>query len=244
MFFLRRNRPQDLGSVFSTIAGCTVASRQYARKAGRNTVLIELIKKYPGLGEVGDRVEVKPGYCRNFLVPQGFAKQLDWKERKAFIAALEKAELENAEQETAVVENPNKVPNLKMVLERLESQTVLVRSFMEQNVEGSKIATPVTPELISKLVLKQMKIELAPEALDMKPLAFSGLHSVRLNLDPTYVPEPINLKVHIICSRLKKSEWPVVKRKVVKKEVLAFEGDDSDFTDSDSDEEEGGTQRP
>eukprot|EP00854_Cymbomonas_tetramitiformis_P005809 gene5809-7007_t len=203
-----------------------------------------MIKKYPGLGDVGDRVEVKPGYCRNFLVPQGFAKQLDWKERKAFIAALEKAELENMENTTAdEVENPNKVPNLKMVLERLEHQTVLVRSFMDQNVEGSKIASPVTPELISQLVLKQMKIELAPEALDMKPLAFSGLHSVRLNLDPTYVPEPVNLKIHIICSKLKKSEWPVVKRKVVKKEVLTFEGDDSDFTDSDlSDEEDGGTQ--
>ena len=34
-----------------------------------------LLEKVAGLGELGDRVEVKAGYARNFLIPQGKATE-------------------------------------------------------------------------------------------------------------------------------------------------------------------------
>lgn len=59
---------------------------------------IILLEKIPNLGGLGDRVTVKPGYGRNFLIPQG----------KAVVATAEKikhfeerrAELEKKAQET------------------------------------------------------------------------------------------------------------------------------------------------
>ena len=34
---------------------------------------IILLKEYESLGEIGDIVNVKPGYARNFLFPKGIA---------------------------------------------------------------------------------------------------------------------------------------------------------------------------
>lgn len=65
---------------------------------------IILSKSYPSLGFVGDRVSVKSGYARNFLIPQGIgveatsrnAKQLRHK-MKQIEAARTKARLEAEE---------------------------------------------------------------------------------------------------------------------------------------------------
>ena len=56
-----------------------------------------LLEKVANLGNIGDRVRVKPGYGRNFLLPQGKAT-LATPEN---IAALEarRAELERKESE-------------------------------------------------------------------------------------------------------------------------------------------------
>ena len=43
------------------------------------------LQTYPGLGFEGDFAKVRPGYARNFLVPQGFARLLDHFERKAWL---------------------------------------------------------------------------------------------------------------------------------------------------------------
>ncbi|MBM4197136.1 MAG: 50S ribosomal protein L9 [Gammaproteobacteria bacterium] len=53
---------------------------------------IILLEKIANLGKIGDRVKVKPGYARNFLLPQGKASSAT----RANIAAFEaqRAELE------------------------------------------------------------------------------------------------------------------------------------------------------
>ena len=65
---------------------------------------IILAKSYPSLGFIGDKVSVKNGYARNFLIPQGIgveatsrnARQLNHK-MKQIAAAREKARLEAEE---------------------------------------------------------------------------------------------------------------------------------------------------
>ena len=56
-----------------------------------------LLEKVAGLGELGDRVEVKAGYARNFLIPQGKATEAT----KANIERFEarRAELERQQAE-------------------------------------------------------------------------------------------------------------------------------------------------
>lgn len=43
-----------------------------------------LMKKVRGLGELGDKVSVRAGYGRNFLIPSGFAKPATADNLKAF----------------------------------------------------------------------------------------------------------------------------------------------------------------
>jgi large subunit ribosomal protein L9 len=51
-----------------------------------------LLKKVDNLGELGDKVSVRPGYGRNFLIPQGYAAPATKANLEAFEAR--RAELE------------------------------------------------------------------------------------------------------------------------------------------------------
>src|SRR6476660_3810084 len=62
-----------------------------------------LLQKVTNLGNLGDKVTVKPGYGRNFLVPKGKAvpatasNLADFEARRAEFEAKAKAQLEGAE---------------------------------------------------------------------------------------------------------------------------------------------------
>ena len=69
-----------------------------------------LLEKVRNLGNLGDKVKVKPGYGRNFLVPQGkavpatAANLADFEARRAEFEAKAKAQLEGAEGRRAALE--------------------------------------------------------------------------------------------------------------------------------------------
>jgi len=60
-----------------------------------------LLKKVGGLGELGDKVAVRPGYGRNYLIPQGFAAPATPDNLKAFEERRAELEREAAEALTA-----------------------------------------------------------------------------------------------------------------------------------------------
>lgn len=57
-----------------------------------------LLKNVGGLGSLGDKVKVKPGYGRNYLVPGGFAVSATPKNLEAFEARRAELERELAAQ--------------------------------------------------------------------------------------------------------------------------------------------------
>ena len=62
---------------------------------------IILLEKVGKLGSLGDEVKVRPGFARNYLIPQGKAKRATPDNRKQFEemrAELEKAQLEKLSQ--------------------------------------------------------------------------------------------------------------------------------------------------
>jgi large subunit ribosomal protein L9 len=61
-------------------------------------VEVILLKKVGHLGSLGDKVTVRPGYGRNYLIPQGFAVSATEANLKAFDER--RAELEHAAMET------------------------------------------------------------------------------------------------------------------------------------------------
>lgn len=69
-----------------------------------------LLQNVTNLGKLGDKVNVKPGYGRNFLVPQGkavpatAANLADFEARRAEFEAKAKAQLEGAEGRRAALE--------------------------------------------------------------------------------------------------------------------------------------------
>ncbi|GAB2519880.1 50S ribosomal protein L9 [Lysobacter humi (ex Lee et al. 2017)] len=69
-----------------------------------------LLQNVTNLGKLGDKVNVKPGYGRNFLVPQGkatpatAANLADFEARRAEFEAKAKAQLEGAEKRRAELE--------------------------------------------------------------------------------------------------------------------------------------------
>ena len=69
-----------------------------------------LLQNVTNLGRLGDKVNVKPGYGRNFLVPQGkavpatAANLADFEARRAEFEAKAKSQLEGAESRRAALE--------------------------------------------------------------------------------------------------------------------------------------------
>ena len=69
-----------------------------------------LLQKVTNLGNLGDKVSVKPGYGRNFLVPQGkavpatAANLADFEAKRAEYEAKAKASLEGAQGRAAQLE--------------------------------------------------------------------------------------------------------------------------------------------
>lgn len=70
-----------------------------------------LLEKVRGLGAIGDKVKVKPGYGRNYLVPQGkavaatAANLADFEKRRAEYEARSNELLSTAEARKAKLEN-------------------------------------------------------------------------------------------------------------------------------------------
>lgn len=69
-----------------------------------------LLQNVTNLGKLGDKVDVKPGYGRNYLVPQGKATPAtasnlaDFEARRAEFEAKAKAQLDGAEARRASLE--------------------------------------------------------------------------------------------------------------------------------------------
>ncbi len=70
-----------------------------------------LLDRVTNLGDLGDEVRVKPGYARNFLIPQGLALKATSENRKVFEEREEElkeraiARLEGAEKRAALLQD-------------------------------------------------------------------------------------------------------------------------------------------
>jgi large subunit ribosomal protein L9 len=93
-------------------------------------VEVILLEKVRNLGNLGDKVKVKPGYGRNYLVPNGkavFATAANVKKFEARRAELEKAEAEHLQAAHAK----------KAALEALKVVTIASKAGDEGKLFGS-----------------------------------------------------------------------------------------------------------
>lgn len=141
-------------------------------------ILLERVAK---LGQMGDVVDVKPGYARNFLLPQGKALTAS----KANIADFEsqKAQLEAQNLETK--------KEAEDMAGRLDGQQFIV---IRQASDGGNLYGSVTPRDAADAATEAGFTVDRKQIVIPAPIKELGLHAVTVKLHPE-VEATINLNV-------------------------------------------------
>jgi len=113
-----------------------------------------LLKDVAKLGQANTLVEVKPGYARNFLLPQGLAKPAISADIKRLEIAKQRAEELKAKVAEEAKQIAQKLKDLKLSLEKKASKT------------GSLYAA-VSESEVTELLEKEAGIKLNPEMLKL-----------------------------------------------------------------------------
>ena len=143
-----------------------------------------LLKDYLSLGKTGDTVKVKPGFARNFLIPQGIALRASSKNLSIF---KEQKKFEKVRQKREKSFNENIAKKLSKVEITIEAQVG----------EEDKMFGSITAKDIHKSIIeKGIKIEQNSIQLD-KPIKALGIYNVEVK-----VTEKISstVKVYVIKS--------------------------------------------
>ncbi len=141
-------------------------------------ILLERIEK---LGQMGDVVNVKPGYARNYLLPQ----------RKALRAT--KGNRERFEHERTQLEATNleRCTEAESVAAKLEDCTYVL---LRQASEATQLYGSVSARDIAETVTKAgVGIERTQVQLE-RPIKTLGIHVVRVRLHPEVI---VNINVNV-----------------------------------------------
>ena len=131
-------------------------------------ILLERVEK---LGQMGDVVNVKPGYARNFLLPQKKALRATAENNKVFEERKAQLEAVNLERRTEA----------EAVAEKLEGLMIsLIRQAGEAGqLYGSVNSRDITDAVVEAgFTIEKQQVKLAP------PIKNVGIHDVRVNLHP------------------------------------------------------------
>ncbi len=142
-------------------------------------ILLENVRK---VGSIGEIIDVKRGFARNFLIAQKkalFASKGNIKEVEKL-----KAELNRKDQD--------KKDKAKIIDEKLKDKEFIIKRLSTENKE---LYGSVKPTEISKILKQVEKIEIYPSMIQpAKEIRSLGLFDVILNLH-TEVQSKIKIKV-------------------------------------------------
>lgn len=130
-------------------------------------ILLERIK---GLGALGTKVDVKPGYGRNFLIPQGKALPATAKNLADFEAR--RAELERQEAEVLAAANAR--------AEKLAAITVTVVS--KAGDEGKLFGSVGNRDIADAVVAAGVELDRSEVRLPEGPLRHTGEFDIAVQL--------------------------------------------------------------
>ncbi len=128
-----------------------------------------LRKNFSQLGKIGDVVEVKDGYARNFLIP----RQIAYLATEGNIRALEEEKKIVAKKEAANLDNAR---TLAAELEKI-SITIPVKVGEEEKIFGS-----VTTQMIADAI-KEKGFEIDKRKIEIsEPIKALGIYTVNVKL--------------------------------------------------------------
>tara|TARA_B100000780_G_C20732446_1_gene291008 strand:+ start:55 stop:510 length:456 start_codon:yes stop_codon:yes gene_type:complete len=147
-------------------------------------ILLENIMK---LGKIGDQVEVKNGFGRNFLLRQGKALRAS-KENIEFVSN-KKSELNNKNEEAK--------KQFKEIAAKIEDKTL---KFNKESKENGELYGSIKPKEVSNAFKDTLKIAINPSQIDLRQeITQIGTYKINVNLHAE-VTANVNLKVDKIDS--------------------------------------------
>tara|TARA_R110002096_G_scaffold12473_5_gene44906 strand:+ start:243 stop:875 length:633 start_codon:yes stop_codon:yes gene_type:complete len=132
---------------------------------------IVLLERVERLGQMGDVVRVKPGFARNFLLPQGKALRATKDNLKVFEGRRAQLEAENLKRKEEAEEFSTRMEGLVVTLIRQAGGT----NQLYGSVTGRDIAESVQ-EAGYTINARQVLLE--------RPIKELGMHEVRVALHP------------------------------------------------------------
>ena len=142
-------------------------------------ILLENVGK---VGSIGDIIDVKRGFARNFLISK----------KKALFASKENIrEVEKIKNELSKNDQEKK-KNAKAIKEKIQKKEFIVKKLATENKE---LYGSVKPTEIAKILKEVEKIEVNPSLIQpIKEIKSIGTFKVELNLHPE-VQSEIDIKV-------------------------------------------------
>tara|TARA_B100000886_G_C20239814_1_gene414108 strand:- start:23 stop:481 length:459 start_codon:yes stop_codon:yes gene_type:complete len=142
-------------------------------------ILLENVRK---VGSIGDIIEVKRGYGRNFLISQ----------KKALFASKENiSEVEKIKSDLNK-KDQDKKNDARKIDEKIKNKEFIVKKLSTENRE---LYGSVKPTEISNIIKNQDDIEIKPSLIQpIKEIKSLGLFTVNLNLH-SEIQSQIKIKV-------------------------------------------------
>ena len=142
-------------------------------------ILLENLVK---IGSIGDVIDVKRGFARNYLISS----------KKALYASKENIkEVEKIKKDLSKKDQEKK-KNAKTIYETINKKEYLVKKL---STENNELYGSVKPTEISKLILEHDKTEIKPSMIQLeKEIKSIGMFNVKVNLHSDVLAE-IKIKV-------------------------------------------------
>ena len=130
-------------------------------------ILLENLRK---IGSIGDVINVKRGFARNYLIAKKkalYASKENIKEVEKIKSALNKKDLEKKKE-------------AKQIFEKINNK---IFSIKKLSTENDELYGSVKPTEISKIILENTKIDIKPSMIQLsKEIKALGVFKIKINL--------------------------------------------------------------
>tara|TARA_X000000950_G_scaffold269460_1_gene348102 strand:- start:4415 stop:4870 length:456 start_codon:yes stop_codon:yes gene_type:complete len=147
-----------------------------------------LLENIINLGNIGDKVKVKNGYGRNFLVKQGKALRFNKDNQELVNAKKDELNRKNNEIKNKYKELTNKINNKTF-------------TFIKESKENGELYGSIKPKEITNLIKEKNNVDVSPSQIILKDnLNKIGLFKVEINFH-SEVKAYISIKIDKIQSK-------------------------------------------
>ena len=149
---------------------------------------IILLENILNLGNIGDKVTVKNGYGRNYLLKQGKALRFSKDNQEIFNKKKDELNKKNLEIKNKLRETANTINNKTF-------------TFIKESKENGELYGSIKPKEITNLIKEKIKLEIGPSQIVLKDeINKIGIFKVDINFH-SEVKAIISIKVSKIQSK-------------------------------------------